>query len=141
MEVGQRIYDKWESENKTELLKKCFKTGRPECEPEQEKEKFERFEYFRMSSIARELYVRELDKEKNAALKRSMTCEIDAQKPPADCLCESCARRKRSEHMRWNAYMRSCGFSYYKGKKNERALLHNNLCSWQELNEYEQCKD
>ena len=58
---------------------------------------------------------------------------------PDTCTCEICEARRKTEHMRWNAYMRSEG--YVKGVRNDRAKTHPNLCTWDELPYLDRFKD
>ena len=105
-----------------------------------EQYQYARFEYYRLSSISKELYWREIHDCKE--INDTVTClrkDKDGNTHPS-CLCENCMRRKRSEHMRWNAYIRSYGFSHAP-KRNDRAMLHNNLVAWDALSELEKCKD
>ena len=98
---------------------------------------YDRFEYFRLSSMAKELYQREIAK--NPVLKAETTCLIkgDIQ----TCECANCVRRKRSEHRRWLAYTRLLGFSYKDGIRSDRALLHDNLHDWEGLSKDDRKKD
>ena len=56
------------------------------------------------------------------------------------CECELCAKRKRIEHMRWNAYMRSLGYVMNETRA-DRAKTHNDLRAWSELPSDERQKD
>lgn len=42
-----------------------------------------------------------------------------------------CESVKKTEHSRWNAYMRTEGYSY--GIRADRALVHNDLVDWKTL--------
>ena len=55
------------------------------------------------------------------------------------CNCDACKTARITEHMRWNAYMRSIG--YQKGQKNKIAKLHHDLKSWHDLPCREKYKD
>ena len=57
-----------------------------------------------------------------------------------ECRCDNCVRRMRSEHMRWNAYMRVYGYSFGE-QRADRAMLHNDLQAWAKLSKKEQEKD
>ncbi|MBR4863941.1 MAG: hypothetical protein IKU07_05135 [Oscillospiraceae bacterium] len=102
-----------------------------------EKQKFEKYEYFRVSSIAKELYKRNTDVYK--VLRQVSGCKQTAD--PLVCDCTNCTTRKQNEHMRWNAYTRVIGYSYKDGIRADRALLHDNLCDWEQLNNKDRQKD
>ncbi len=99
------------------------------------KEQYEKYEYYRLSSMAKELYIREI-KSNPRLYERTKCLEAECLQT---CKCENCIRRKKSEHMRWNAYTRVIGYSY--GKRADRAKLHNNLCEWYRLSELDKQKD
>ena len=110
----------------------------------QERMKFERFEYYRLSSVARVLHAR---------LRGSLTAMglmPSFDDAPADnakkhdpqkrlCRCSACQANRVSEHMRWNVYMRTGG--YRLGERRDRALTHNNLIPFDRLDPVEQAKD
>lgn len=98
-----------------------------------EQKKYEQYEYYRRSSIAKELYRRGI--RNNPELLSQTIC------PKPECECENCIRRKRSEHMRWNAYTRVIGYAYDNGIRADRALLHNLLCEWDQLSDDDKKKD
>ena len=98
---------------------------------------YEQHEYFRLSSIAKELYVRRIQGDEGA---RDLTKCLEAVELKT-CECENCCRRKRSEHMRWNAYMRCLGYSYQDGLRADRAKLHHNLRVWKDLSIWDRDKD
>ena len=56
------------------------------------------------------------------------------------CICESCIKRRITEHMRWNAYMRSIGYCYG-AERCDRGKTHSDLVPWQELEPKEWFKD
>lgn len=95
---------------------------------------YEKYEYFRLSSMAKEIYIRAL----NESFKDEISCSVGGLR---SCECEGCVRRKKSEHMRWNAYMRSIGYSYRRGQRSDRARVHSDLVSWHELSYFEKMKD
>jgi len=66
---------------------------------------YEHYEYYRLSSMAKAIH------------KRSMA--------------QYCESVKKTEHSRWNAYMRTEGYSY--GTRADRALVHNDLVDWKTL--------
>ncbi len=68
--------------------------------------KYEQFEYYRLSSMARAIFVKGIVARHHSSL-------------------------EREEHCRWNAYMRSCGYVY--GPRADRAMQHDNLVTCQEL--------
>lgn len=70
-----------------------------------EKKKYEKYEYYRLSSMSRALY--------------------------CDHVSKYNTHLEKMEHCRWNAYMRSNGYVY--GKRSDRALQHNDLITWKEL--------
>lgn len=96
--------------------------------------KYNRFEYYRFSSIAKVLYHKAIN---DSCLAGSVVC-LSKQKSD-DCGCDNCTRAEKSEHMRWNAYTRTIGFT--RGIRNDRARLHNDLCAWEELSRHEKSKD
>lgn len=108
---------------------------------EKEKEKYNQFEYFRRSSIAKGIH-KKLMKDNFC---EEVTCMPD--KETKGCLCKKCEKGRRVEHMRWNAYMRSQGYSLppesYKGTNINDAIakLHSKLVPFDELAESEQLKD
>lgn len=93
-----------------------------------EAQKYVSFEYFRRSSIAK-------------AMHKEITGDYfaDTKDHSPICTCEICEARRKTEHMRWNAYMRSEG--YVKGVRNDRAKTHPNLCTWDELPYLDRFKD
>jgi hypothetical protein len=97
---------------------------------------YDRFEYYRLSSIAKQLYQYEV--EKVASLRDRSVCLQGGDLQT--CQCDNCVRRKKSEHMRWNAYVRGLGISHGT-EKAERACLHNNLCGWEGLTPIDRLKD
>lgn len=56
------------------------------------------------------------------------------------CPCPKCRNIRITEHMRWNAYMRTNGFIYSQTRR-DRAKTHNDLIPWKELPEPEKYKD
>lgn len=138
--IEEKIYKEWLEKGDKEKLDKhdwYYEGAKTEKAVEKAKRKYEQYEYYRNSSISKELYQREI--EKNPELLAATTC-LEKDKKQT-CQCENCIRRKRSEHRRWNAYMRVAGFSYEDGKRADRALLHDKLCDWDDLNELERMKD
>lgn len=146
VEIEERIYDELQADEQKrkalgEPLKPreqmaFFENKTPEKVAAARKA-YEQHEYFRLSSIAKELYARRL--QENKALNDLTTCKQTEKLQT--CECENCARRKRSEHMRWNAYIRGIGYSYQDGIRADRAKLHNNLRVWKELSVWDRDKD
>lgn len=99
---------------------------------QEEKLRYHKYEYYRNSSIAKQLYYAGVREE----LPQLVTCLESGRQT---CTCANCVRRKKSEHMRWNAYMRICGWSY--GKRNDRAKLHKDLVGWDLLSPEDRLKD
>lgn len=68
-----------------------------------------------------------------------------ADLPPEERTTEDRDRLRLIEHRRWNAYMRSEGYSYSgsreKGSRNDLAKLHNDLIPFDLLTESEKAKD
>lgn len=98
---------------------------------------YERFEYYRLSSVATELYERAIAQ--NKTLSEKVKCSEGSDRHT--CRCENCLRHRRCEHMRWIAYTRTVGYSYQDGIRNDRAMLHNDLCGWNDLPDFEKQKD
>lgn len=91
-----------------------------------------RYSYCRRSSIAKARH-----KEAMGILTHSR------EKHPDICSCEDCNQTRITEHMRWNAYMRSLGYCYstYTGDNKYRAKLHRDLLPWEKLPLRERYKD
>ena len=140
VKADQAIYEEWKAMDKPDLepLENWYFVK--ECSDEAGKEarkKYEQHEYYRLSSMAKELYNREI--QTNLILREKTTCQQEGNRQT--CQCANCLLRKRSEHMRWNAYVRIQGYSRTDGKKADRAKLHSNLRPWEELSELDQLKD
>ena len=87
--------------------------------------------------MAKELYQREI---RSNPERRGLTgCTMRTKLQT--CECQNCTRRKRSEHMRWNAYTRAIGYSFQKDHKADRAKLHNSLQEWEKLSVRDKQKD
>lgn len=87
------------------------------------------YEYYRQSSISK-------------ALHKNSTREyfLDTVNHSDICTCDACDNKRKTEHMRWNAYMRGQG--YIQGKaRGDRAKVHPDLCVWSELHYLERFKD
>lgn len=86
------------------------------------------YEYYRHSSIAKAMHKESTDE-----------YYLSAEGHNDVCTCEVCENRRKTEHMRWNAYMRTLG--YVEGKRNDRGKTHPDLCSWYDLPYLERFKD
>lgn len=128
VDVEEKIYREFNLEEKLKELE-AYKTSES---VKKSREKYEQYEYFRRSSIAKELYQRAMKDDPRLVCLEGGTKQT--------CQCRNCIRRKKNEHMRWNAYTRAIGFSYHK-KRADRALLHNNLQAWNQLPETDRHKD
>lgn len=85
--------------------------------------------YYRRSSIAK--------LEHKAAVSRFRP---DTRSHGPVCNCDACREQRITEHMRWNAYMRSMG--YRRGEARfDRAKVHNDLKPWDQLPCRERYKD
>ena len=115
-----------------------------ELDENEEKQRrcYDKYEYYRYSSMTRALYERDIKKSKIQTEKRICTerSENIVDGESNICFCENCVLRRKSEHKRWNAYVRTEGYSYYSVKDN-RAKLHKLLCDWKSLPEEEKAKD
>lgn len=139
VDIEERIYNEWlEREDFASLDSHewYFHYERNDTAAENARKKYEQYEYYRLSSIAKELYQREI--KNSPSLWKEAACYEDGGQT---CQCSNCIRRKRSEHMRWNAYTRIIGFSYKEKGRADRAMLHDNLCEWDKLSELDQMKD
>ncbi len=93
-------------------------------------EKYMEYEYFRFSSIARAVHKERMEaKYPCLAIKKSHVCD-----------CENCNIRRETEHMRWNAYMRTIGYKYG-DTRCDRAKRHCDIKSWDKLEFLEKYKD
>ena len=101
--------------------------------------KYTSFEYFRDSSIARELHQQMLKKYFNGYFE-----DYDKKKRKHRdmmiCSCKKCNARRLTEHARWNAYMRVCGY-IYAVNRNDRAKCHDDIKPWHHLSIPERYKD
>ncbi len=84
------------------------------------------FEYYKNSSMAKELH-------KRIIMNGFEVCQLT-------CTCKKCNNSRITEHMRWNAYMRSIGY-IYGPKRGNRAKVHQDLVTWDELKFVEKFKD
>lgn len=140
VDIEEKIYNEWLDEGDQINLQnhEWYFSGEKTAEAAaMARKKYEQYEYYRLSSIAKELYQREI--KNNTTLLSETACTEEENKQT--CKCANCIRRKKSEHMRWNAYTRVIGYSYYNGVRADRALLHDNLCGWENLSELDRQKD
>ncbi len=94
---------------------------------------FWQYEYNYLSSIASVLHK-----------KMKIHCQVPGiLKEPKDRTEEEKLTIRKLEHRRWNAYMRSIGYTTFEGndKKNDLAKLHPLLVSFDDLSPEEQAKD
>ena len=139
VQIEEAIYNEWLAAGDDANIQKhewYFADGKTQAAAAKARKKYEQYEYYRLSSMAKELYQREV--RNNAALLAASTCSQKEKKQT--CKCDNCVRRKRSEHMRWNAYTRVLGYTY-NTERADRALLHDNLCEWGLLSELDRQKD
>ncbi|MBO5220096.1 MAG: hypothetical protein J6C52_11735 [Clostridia bacterium] len=86
---------------------------------------FEDHEYNRLSSAAQALYHSQFRK-LNCGSCGNTVC----RNPSA-----VCEKQARNEHIRWNAYMRTLGYTFISLEHTcHRAKIHGDLCSWAALN-------
>lgn len=100
-----------------------------------ELKKYEEFEYFRLSSISKAMHKIMIDS--NPEFKKRFGC---LEENAYDCECVNCWNRRRNEHNRWNAYMRSIGYVYGPNRA-DRAKVHHNLVPFDKLSRSDQLKD
>lgn len=139
-ELEKRAYEhhiSWIEAEKRIRAEKALEDSKYVADPSEMKKDYHKHEYFRMSSIAKQLYQEEI--EANETLKKLTQCNEGVKL--MSCECGKCTTRKRSEHMRWNAYTRVIGYCYNKAGKVERAKLHHNLCKWSDLTDLDRLKD
>ena len=101
---------------------------------EEELNKYYQFEYFRNSSISKAVHKEMLQKEFSYII----NCKNNGENFLCD--CEGCKNRRKTEHMRWMAYMRVNGFVYGKNRC-DRAKIHPNLIETEKLDFVTQLKD
>ncbi|MGN0115803.1 MAG: hypothetical protein ACI396_10790 [Acutalibacteraceae bacterium] len=92
------------------------------------------YEYYRKSSISRAVHEKLLQK----ISKYVVFTRVDEHDP--QCRCPICKQASVTEHMRWNAFMRTMGYRYSKNRC-DRAKMHNDIVVWDDLNSKEQNKD
>ena len=96
-------------------------------------EKYSRFEYFRRSSVAKAVHKEMIYK----VFPEEISCKKYGN---FLCDCDNCERRRKSEHMRWNAYMRVNGYIWGE-QRSDRGQVHPNLCDWDKLPIRDKFKD
>ena len=137
-EVNKRAYEEMQADggySQEDMDNFSYYLKTPEDELKQ-RTSYERYEYFRHSSIAKEMHQRLKATSKDMTAKTTCLNGGHSQL----CECENCVRRKKMEHNRWNAYMRSVGYSYG-AKRSDRARLHIDLKNWSELSRWDRAKD
>ena len=120
-------------------LKKKYNLNIDDFNYTQERMKYERFEYYRLSSVARVLHARLRDYLTEKGMLPGIAEDRRHRENTRFCTCACCRINKMSEHMRWNVYMRAGGYRY--GPRRDRALNHNNLKPFDDLDVVEQSKD
>lgn len=139
VEIEKRIYNEWKAAANPALKRYdwyAVENKIADAVVKEERKKYEQYEYYRLSSIAKMQYQEGIRACATTLAQTTCLNGGDMQ----TCQCENCLRRKRSEHMRWNAYTRVTGYSYNE-KRSDRAHLHDNLCGWNELDELDKLKD
>lgn len=139
VDIEKRIYNEWKAAANPALEQHdwyAIDNKIADAVVTEERKKYEQYEYYRLSSIAKMQYQEGI--RACATTKAKTTCLGGGDMQT--CQCANCVRRKRSEHMRWNAYTRVVGYCYGK-KRSDRAHLHDNLCGWDELSELDKLKD
>ena len=104
------------------------------------------YEYYRDSSIAKCLHKKLLKDyfskgfgNVDPKITPDAQHDTDPRTEPV-CRCRTCNAWRISEHMRWNAYMRTQGYKFNKTRQ-DRALYHSDLTGWKDLPLAEQYKD
>lgn len=93
---------------------------------------FLNFEYYRQSSVAKAIHKEMLENTFGTVAPCTNT-------EKTICYCDACCRKK-TEHMRWNAYMRVNGYCCGEHRA-DRALIHPDLQRWQALSQFVKAKD
>lgn len=95
-------------------------------------EQYMRYAYYRNSSVAKAVH-----KEAISHLPEQYPAHSDI------CRCDGCRIKRITEHMRWNAYMRSLGFvvNDHDTRNHYRAKLHPDLKPWKDISCRERYKD
>ncbi len=90
------------------------------------------FEYYRNSSVSKAIHKRMLE--------NNFKDEFECKQNDFLCMCDICKARRKTEHMRWSAYMRVNGWRY-NSNRCDRAKTHNNLVETEKLDFVTQLKD
>lgn len=126
--VGPEWYD-------ADLIWKDPKSGKEKVNVQKLKEKavqYMKYAYYRNSSIAKAFHKEAIDKLPDRYPEHWDLCS-----------CEACRIKRITEHMRWNAYIRSQGFSVnpYNDRRYTRGKLHPDLKPWKDIPCRERYKD
>ena len=92
------------------------------------------YEYYRKASIARAVH------EELLATVTNYTQVFDVDLPDERSTYPYSVKASITEHMRWNAYMRTMGYRYSE-KRNNMAKLHNDLTLWSRVPDADKPKD
>lgn len=90
--------------------------------------------YYRKSSLSKAIH-------REALQKIDFLTETCKTGDGSLCLCEICNKKRITEHMRWNAYMRSQGYQRCEDHRDHTAKLHKSLVPWGELSWRDRFKD
>lgn len=101
-------------------------------------EKYADFEYFRNSSVAKSIQ-KKIIKENLSEYFEAFNTE-NKKEHSEICSCGKCIALRKTEHMRWDAYMMSNGYIYGE-KRFDRALYHNSMTNWHDLPFQDKYKD
>lgn len=101
--------------------------------------KYTSFEYFRDSSIAREIHQQML-KDHFISYFEEFDKNEKEHRNIMVCSCKKCNALRLTEHARWNAHMRVNGYIYAENR-NDRAKCHDDIKPWHELSIPERYKD
>lgn len=100
-----------------------------------EMEKYMRFEYYRYSSVAKAVHKTLVE---GPLFETQSRCRNGGVNPL--CRCEGCEWKRKTEHMRWAAYVRVCGYRY-RDKRADRAQEHHFLVPNEQLSWRTRFKD
>ncbi|MBQ3265677.1 MAG: hypothetical protein IJH07_07860 [Ruminococcus sp.] len=99
------------------------------------------FEYYRDSSVAKEIYCKEIrDRYYSDYFGGLDTKKQHREAIKEICSCPKCEALRINEHIRWNAYMIAHGFRC-SAVRNDRAKMHCNIKPWKELPLSDKYKD
>ena len=108
-----------------------------------------KFEYYRLSSMAKAIHrknilpvfmAEQLDEFEIQMEHKTQSSYNNKKNEMLPCECKKCSAIRKSEHMRWCAYMRSIGYRFA-NDRNDRAKLHHDLKAWDKLKYLEKFKD